>query len=36
MDAVLPNIAARLQTLAATNTVLIADSTRRLVSATFD
>src|SRR5262245_17561450 len=31
-----PNIAARLQTLAATNTVLIADSTRRLVSATFD
>jgi class 3 adenylate cyclase/predicted ATPase len=38
MDAVgeTPNIAARLQTLAATNTVLIADSTRRLVSATFD
>jgi class 3 adenylate cyclase/predicted ATPase len=38
MDAVgeTPNIAARLQTLAATNTVLIADSTRRLVLATFD
>jgi len=38
MDAVgeTPNIAARLQTLAATNTILIADSTRRLVSATFD
>jgi class 3 adenylate cyclase/tetratricopeptide (TPR) repeat protein len=38
MDAVgeTPNIAARLQTLAATNTVLISESTRRLVSATFD
>jgi class 3 adenylate cyclase/predicted ATPase len=38
MDAVgeTPNIAARLQTLAAINTVLIAESTRRLVSATFD
>src|SRR5215471_17976774 len=38
MDAVgeTPNIAARLQTLATTNTVLISESTRRLVSATFD
>src|SRR5262249_5170032 len=38
MDAVgeTPNIAARLQTLAATNTVLISESTRRLVSAAFD
>jgi class 3 adenylate cyclase/tetratricopeptide (TPR) repeat protein len=38
MDAVgeTPNIAARLQNLAATNTVLISESTRRLVSATFD
>ena len=38
MDAVgeTPNIAARLQTLAAANTVLISDSTRRLVSAGFD
>jgi class 3 adenylate cyclase/predicted ATPase len=38
MDAVgeTPNIAARLQTLAASNTVLISDSTRRLVSAAFD
>src|SRR5258708_4061243 len=38
MDAVgeTPNIAARLQTLAATNTVVISDSTRRLVSAAFD
>jgi class 3 adenylate cyclase/predicted ATPase len=38
MDAVgeTPNIAARLQTLAAPNTVLISESTRRLVSAVFD
>jgi class 3 adenylate cyclase/predicted ATPase len=38
MDAVgeTPNIAARLQTLAAINTVLISESTRRLVSAAFD
>jgi class 3 adenylate cyclase/predicted ATPase len=38
MDAVgeTPNIAARLQTLAPTNTVLISESTRRLVSAAFD
>jgi ATP-dependent Clp protease ATP-binding subunit ClpA len=38
MDAVgeTPNMAARLQTLAAPNTVLISESTRRLVSATFD
>ena len=38
MDAVgeTPNIAARLQTIAATNTVLISESTRRLVSAAFD
>jgi class 3 adenylate cyclase/predicted ATPase len=38
MDAVgeTPNIAARLQTLAAANTVLISESTRRLVSAAFD
>jgi class 3 adenylate cyclase/predicted ATPase len=38
MDAVgeTPNIAARLQTLAAANTVLVAESTRRLVSAAFD
>ena len=38
MDAVgeTPNIAARLQALAATNTVLISESTRRLVSAAFD
>jgi class 3 adenylate cyclase/tetratricopeptide (TPR) repeat protein len=38
MDAVgeTPNIAARLQTLAASNSVLISDSTRRLVSAVFD
>jgi class 3 adenylate cyclase/predicted ATPase len=38
MDAVgeTPNIAARLQTLAAVNTVLISESTRRLVSAAFD
>jgi class 3 adenylate cyclase/predicted ATPase len=38
MDAVgeTPNMAARLQTLAATNTVLISESTRRLVSAAFD
>jgi class 3 adenylate cyclase/tetratricopeptide (TPR) repeat protein/DNA polymerase III delta prime subunit len=38
MDAVgeTPNIAARLQDLAATNTVLISESTRRLVSAAFD
>src|SRR5262245_6192149 len=38
MDAVgeTPNIAARLQSLAATNTVLISESTRRLVSAAFD
>lgn len=37
MDAVgeTPNIAARLQTLAAANTVLISESTRRLVSAAF-
>jgi class 3 adenylate cyclase/predicted ATPase len=38
MDAVgeTPNIAARLQTLAAANTVLISESSRRLVSAVFD
>ena len=38
MDAVgeTPNIAARLQTLAAVNTVLISESTRRLVSTAFD
>jgi class 3 adenylate cyclase/tetratricopeptide (TPR) repeat protein len=38
MDAVgeTPNIAARLQTFATINTVLISESTRRLVSATFD
>jgi len=38
MDAVgeTPNIAARLQTIAAANTVLISESTRRLVSAAFD
>jgi class 3 adenylate cyclase/tetratricopeptide (TPR) repeat protein len=38
MDAVgeTPNIAARLQTLAAANTILISEPTRRLVSATFD
>jgi class 3 adenylate cyclase/predicted ATPase len=38
MDAVgeTPNIAARLQTLAAANTVLISESTRRLISAAFD
>src|SRR5437764_4291843 len=38
MDAVgeTPNIAARLQTLAAINTILISESTRRLVSAVFD
>jgi class 3 adenylate cyclase/predicted ATPase len=38
MDAVgeTPNIAARLQTLAAANTVLISESTRRLVWAAFD
>jgi class 3 adenylate cyclase/predicted ATPase len=38
MDAVgeTPHIAARLQTQAATNTVVISDSTRRLVSAAFD
>jgi class 3 adenylate cyclase/predicted ATPase len=38
MDAVgeTPNIAARLQTLAAIDTVLISESTRRLVSAVFD
>src|SRR5215472_10592395 len=38
MDAVgeTPNIAARLQTLGAPNTVLISESTRRLVSAAFD
>jgi class 3 adenylate cyclase/predicted ATPase len=38
MDAVgeTPNIAARLQTLADINTVLISESTRRLVSAVFD
>jgi class 3 adenylate cyclase/predicted ATPase len=38
MDAVgeTPNLAARLQTLAAANTVLISESTRRLLSATFD
>lgn len=31
-----PNVAARLQTLAAANAVLISDSTRRLISAAFD
>jgi class 3 adenylate cyclase/predicted ATPase len=31
-----PNIAARLQTLAAANTVIVSESTRRLVSAAFD
>ncbi|WP_043160102.1 adenylate/guanylate cyclase domain-containing protein [Bradyrhizobium sp. Ai1a-2] len=38
MDAVgeTPNIAARLQTLAAANTVVVSESTRRLVSAAFD
>ncbi|HET9717584.1 MAG TPA: adenylate/guanylate cyclase domain-containing protein [Pseudolabrys sp.] len=38
MDAVgeTPNIAARLQSLAAVNTVIISESTRRLVSAAFD
>jgi class 3 adenylate cyclase/tetratricopeptide (TPR) repeat protein len=38
MDAVgeTPNIAARLQTLAAANSVLICESTRRLLSAAFD
>jgi class 3 adenylate cyclase/predicted ATPase len=38
MDAVgeTPNIAARLQTLAAPNTVLISESTKLLISATFD
>ena len=38
MDAVgeTPNIAARLQTLAAVNTVLVSDSTKRLVSTAFD
>ncbi|HET7848272.1 MAG TPA: adenylate/guanylate cyclase domain-containing protein [Pseudolabrys sp.] len=38
MDAVgeTPNIAARLQTLASANAVLISESTRRLVSAAFD
>ena len=38
MDAVgeTPNIAARLQTLATANTVLISESTRRLVSTAFD
>ena len=38
MDAVgeTPNIAARLQTLAAPNTVIISESTRRLTSAAFD
>jgi hypothetical protein len=38
MDAVgeTPNIAARLQTLAAANTVIVSESTRRLVSAAFD
>jgi class 3 adenylate cyclase/predicted ATPase len=38
MDAVgeTPNIAARLQTLAAANTVLLSESTRRLLSAAFD
>jgi class 3 adenylate cyclase/tetratricopeptide (TPR) repeat protein len=38
MDAVgeTPNIAARLQALAAANTVLISESTRRLISAAFD
>jgi len=38
MDAVgeTPNIAARLQTLAAANTVIISESTRRLVSSAFD
>ncbi|MFZ0353215.1 MAG: adenylate/guanylate cyclase domain-containing protein, partial [Pseudolabrys sp.] len=38
MDAVgeTPNIAARLQTLAAANTVFISESTRRLVSSAFD
>jgi class 3 adenylate cyclase/predicted ATPase len=38
MDAVgeTPNIAARLQTLAAANTVVISESTKRLVSAAFD
>jgi class 3 adenylate cyclase/predicted ATPase len=38
MDAVgeTPNIAARLQTLAGANTVIVSESTRRLVSAAFD
>jgi class 3 adenylate cyclase/predicted ATPase len=38
MDAVgeTPNIAARLQTLAATNTVVVSESTRRLLPAAFD
>jgi class 3 adenylate cyclase/tetratricopeptide (TPR) repeat protein len=38
MDAVgaAPNIAARLQTLAAVNTAIVSESTRRLVSAAFD
>lgn len=38
MDAVgeTPNIAARLQTLAAANTVIVSESTRRLVPAAFD
>jgi class 3 adenylate cyclase/tetratricopeptide (TPR) repeat protein len=38
MDAIgeTPNVAARLQTLAASNTVLISESTKRLVSAAFE
>ncbi len=38
MDAVgeTPNIAARLQTLAVANTIIVSESTRRLVSAAFD